>query len=218
MRTAHCALRTAAPGVGAAGARRRAGPVSDVPPPKPARAVRVIPIIMPRYSYHHAYAWDIEDADTAELDEDHEDAEARGDAEREELAGRLSKAAEGCRGQMKSRELLKMVKVRKPVQVPKAVVDREGKGGCARPTKVQEKPSTQDASDPKRLAHGRRGRRQSTSEQPGMSGEMQKVAVDVEGAEGAECVEDVEDDAYLDRFPPRETISIEFIEIALLSR
>eukprot|EP00665_Eupelagonemidae_sp_cell47_P013066 gene13066-biopygen9072 len=114
MRTAHCALRTAAPGVGAAGARRRAGPVSDVPPPKPARAVRVIPIIMPRYSYHHAYAWDIEDADTAELDEDHEDAEARGDAEREELAGRLSKAAEGCRGQMKSRELLKMVKVRKP--------------------------------------------------------------------------------------------------------
>ena len=46
-----------------------------------------------------------------------------------ELAGRLSKAAEGCRRQMKLRELLKMVKVRKPVQVPKAVVDREGKGG-----------------------------------------------------------------------------------------
>ena len=66
-----------------------------------------------------------------------------------ELAGRLSKAVEGCRRQMKSRELLKMVKVQKPVQVPKAVVDREGKGVCARPTKVQEKPNTQDASDPK---------------------------------------------------------------------
>ena len=66
-----------------------------------------------------------------------------------ELAGRLSKAVEGCRRQMKSRELLKIMKVRKPVQVPKVVVDQEGKGGCARPMKVQEKPSTQDASDPK---------------------------------------------------------------------
>ena len=66
-----------------------------------------------------------------------------------ELAGRLSKVVEGCSRQMKSRELLKIIKVRKPVQVPKAVGDREGKGVCARPTKVQEKPSTQDASDPK---------------------------------------------------------------------
>eukprot|EP00665_Eupelagonemidae_sp_cell47_P013014 gene13014-biopygen4371 len=66
-----------------------------------------------------------------------------------ELAGRPSKAAEGCCRQMKSRELLKIVKVRKPVQVPKAVGDREGKGGCARPTNVQGKPKTEDASDPK---------------------------------------------------------------------
>eukprot|EP00665_Eupelagonemidae_sp_cell47_P007303 gene7303-biopygen9271 len=66
-----------------------------------------------------------------------------------ELAGRLSKAVEGCRRQMKSRELLKIIKVRKPVQVPKAVGDREGKGGCARPTNVQEKPKTEDATDPK---------------------------------------------------------------------
>ena len=66
-----------------------------------------------------------------------------------ELAGRLSKAVEGCRRQMKSRELLKTMKVWKPMQAPKAVGDREGKGGCSRPMNVQEKPKTQDASDPK---------------------------------------------------------------------
>jgi len=39
---------------------------------------------------------DVEDADTAELGEDHEDAEARGDAEREGRRGAGGKALESC--------------------------------------------------------------------------------------------------------------------------
>ena len=64
-----------------------------------------------------------------------------------ELAGRLSKAGEGCRRQMKSQEVQRTAEVLRLMQVPKAVRDREGKGGCAGPMKVQERPKTQDASD-----------------------------------------------------------------------
>ena len=65
----------------------------------------------------------------------------------EESVGRLSKAGEGCRRQMKSREVQSTAEVWKLMQVSKAVRDREGKGGCAGPMKVQEKQKTQDASD-----------------------------------------------------------------------
>ena len=65
-----------------------------------------------------------------------------------ELAGRLSKAGEGCRKQMKSQEVQRTAEVWKLMQVPKAVRDSEGKGGCAGPMKVQEKQKMRDASDP----------------------------------------------------------------------
>ena len=65
-----------------------------------------------------------------------------------ELAVRLWRAGEGCRRQMKSQEVQSTAEVRRMMQVLKPVRDREGWGGCAAPMKVQERPKTQDASDP----------------------------------------------------------------------
>ena len=63
-----------------------------------------------------------------------------------ELAGRLSKASEGSRRHMKSREVQSTAGVRRMMQVPKTVRDREGKGGCWELMKVQEKRKIRNVS------------------------------------------------------------------------